>query len=1352
MAEGLQAGRLEVPVVANLAGFAAKLRTEVETAAEGLAAKIKVEVDAKGLRRQLKEAVKEASKGVTAKVRVKIDEERFQTSLDGIRRRIDDLDLNLPVRADGDGDNSSRGGGLLAGLRGLITGAQGEADRNPVNVPVQMRMPGRGRGLRMLGIGAIVSLLQPAVALIGQYGAGLTALVSAAAPAVGVLGAIPGLITAAGTAAIGTKIAFSGFGEALKQTNAAQQMLAADGKVTEAQQKKLKEALDKLTPSARKSVAAVSSLQGAWSKVRQSVSERFFSKVADDIKPLATSVFPLLEDALGDSASQMGDLAQRAAKFMQSGPFRKDFKTIAATNSTVVGHMTDSLANLGRGTVDFLVAAGPFTERVSAAGERMTAWFRASVKAGRETGSLAKFLDHAGDKAAQLGRSTGSLIKGLGGVGKAAMDTGNALLNGFEGSMKRFERWANSGVGQRAMKQLFSDAAPVFHEVNALFGDLMRGFGRSMRDGGILDLVRQIRTELVPALGTFFTALGQDVGPAIISVISNIATAVGNLSAAGSGLGVLLLAFSGLLQVFNTFMSVIPGANTVLATFLGTMLALKVVSGIAGMLRSFGTSVTAAGTSVRSLGTTMSGRLGPGVLGPQISMWQRMGVAYSGAAAQGGRLTGTLRGLGAANRVVSRTMGGMVSAMGGPLGMALAGVSIALGFYASSQEKAARAAQAHDERVKSLTDALVASGGAIDANVRAQAAQLLQDTDLADGKGKLVDVMRDAGVSLGTLTSAYLEQGTSLDALKTNLDATADAGRGTKIVGGQLIQTMTDEGMAAMRASDALGAVSGELDESKTKHKELADAINNSGDTGVTAYDRLQAAVTSFSDKTKGADERVDALKRALDALNGNAMSFHDAQTQLNAVMLQVDETLESNIDHADGWGKALVANDGLVNTSTKNGQTLNSQLTELRDGMLSVATAAQQAGESQEISMTEATKRSTAAMEEARAKAIELATGLGIPKAEAEKLADQMGLVPSTVQTVMSTPGLSEATAEFLALRTELEGIKPGKSIQIEAPTIEARAQLEALGFTVQRIPGSKKVSVTAPTGDAQINIAALAADIAAAPDRKNVTVEAIIKQAEADLESVMGQVRGMKGKKLTIEAPTQIAQDELRKLGFKITDLKDRKISITAPTGTPAGQVAALQAAIDALHDKTITLTTTRVTRFVTEGTGSAVAPAHRDYADGGIVHYANGGIRAAASRIRAFAAGAERHIAQIGRPGEMRIWNEPETQGEAYLPLARSKRKRSEAILGQVAQMFGGMVIYPGRGVLRNYAAGAVRSTSSASVRSASTAAGAAAALVGGDLTLNMTTPTTPGAALNDAMFELRRIRRGGAHATA
>lgn len=56
-----------------------------------------------------------------------------------------------------------------------------------------------------------------------------------------------------------------------------------------------------------------------------------------------------------------------------------------------------------------------------------------------------------------------------------------------------------------------------------------------------------------------------------------------------------------------------------------------------------------------------------------------------------------------------------------------------------------------------------------------------------------------------------------------------------------------------------------------------------------------------------------------------------------------------------------------------------------------------------------------------------------------------------------------------------------------------------------------------------------------------------------------------------------------------------------------------------------------------------------------------YANGGLN-------------ERHVAQIARAGEYRVWAEDETGGEAYIPLTPSKRGRSMAILADVAERFG------------------------------------------------------------------------------
>lgn len=79
-------------------------------------------------------------------------------------------------------------------------------------------------------------------------------------------------------------------------------------------------------------------------------------------------------------------------------------------------------------------------------------------------------------------------------------------------------------------------------------------------------------------------------------------------------------------------------------------------------------------------------------------------------------------------------------------------------------------------------------------------------------------------------------------------------------------------------------------------------------------------------------------------------------------------------------------------------------------------------------------------------------------------------------------------------------------------------------------------------------------------------------------------------------------------------------------------------------------------------------------RAYIDGGIdqlEQYANGGRR------------GERHVAQIAPAGSWRVWAEPETGGEAYIPLARSKRARSTAILDEVAGRFGYSLVEHGTG---------------------------------------------------------------------
>ena len=77
--------------------------------------------------------------------------------------------------------------------------------------------------------------------------------------------------------------------------------------------------------------------------------------------------------------------------------------------------------------------------------------------------------------------------------------------------------------------------------------------------------------------------------------------------------------------------------------------------------------------------------------------------------------------------------------------------------------------------------------------------------------------------------------------------------------------------------------------------------------------------------------------------------------------------------------------------------------------------------------------------------------------------------------------------------------------------------------------------------------------------------------------------------------------------------------------------------------------------------------------DSARGNILHFANGDI-------------ANGHQPQIARGGVTRVWAEPETKGEAYIPLANdSRRPRARAIAAETVSLLGGVAHFAQGGVV-------------------------------------------------------------------
>ena len=153
----------------------------------------------------------------------------------------------------------------------------------------------------------------------------------------------------------------------------------------------------------------------------------------------------------------------------------------------------------------------------------------------------------------------------------------------------------------------------------------------------------------------------------------------------------------------------------------------------------------------------------------------------------------------------------------------------------------------------------------------------------------------------------------------------------------------------------------------------------------------------------------------------------------------------------------------------------------------------------------------------------------------------------------------------------------------------------------------------------------------------------------------------------------------------------------------------VSGVQRKINALKGKTVNIVTNLITKvkkiFSADGN---FMPEVKKFADGGI----------------------EKHIAQIAPAGAMRVWAEPETGGEAYIPLAKSKRTRSEQILATVADKFGMR--------LERYANGSDPSGS----RQINTASGDTYNIEMNNVPMNHSEEVA-----SELMFNLKHLKRGG-----
>jgi tape measure domain-containing protein len=239
-----------------------------------------------------------------------------------------------------------------------------------------------------------------------------------------------------------------------------------------------------------------------------------------------------------------------------------------------------------------------------------------------------------------------------------------------------------------------------------------------------------------------------------------------------------------------------------------------------------------------------------------------------------GRSAGTARVAFTALGPAARAAGaGLWSAFGGPVGLAIAGISIGLGFLSSAQSKAAQATQEHEARVQSLATALKATNGLIDESIRKTAVDELS-------KAGTLQRAQAVGLNLATVTDAALGSKDALAVVdaalashQAELDAAYDTmGRGVGVRGKTVV--------AIQGEVDALKGVRGEI-------------TGYSGDVegGIAEAGRQKTAMDGVSDAyvtgTKVVKEFTDEQQKAIDAASEAASKAFDSALNVGAVKFQ---------------------------------------------------------------------------------------------------------------------------------------------------------------------------------------------------------------------------------------------------------------------------------------------------------------------------------------------------------------------------------------------------------------------------------------------------------------------------------
>jgi hypothetical protein len=503
----------DIPTEPDLTGFSEEVRAFLARFNPEDQVKIKAALDRASFARVVAEA-KRIAAGATVEVETKIDRDKIQ----GATRDLVSF--------------GNRGGRALRTLRGELFTS---------NI--------RFREMANILGGATL----PALAAVGSVGVpAVLALGAALSSAAGAAAAIGPSLAALGQGFGVAKLAFSGLGDALKAVTDAQAKLRAGGKLTEAQLVAIRQKLNALSPAGRRFVIQLASMKVFLDRLRASAQRNLFPGLTTALERLKV-LFPVFNRVVASTARALGDLADQGARMVTTGPWRRDFATIGASNVTLLRLFGQTALTLAGAFRDILVVAGPMTESLA---RMVLGWANvtaAQIGAARSSGRLGEFFSTAALNLRRLLRIAGNVGGTLKAVFSAALPSGGLLLFSLEKATGAMRDLATSAEGGQKLREFFDKARPAVETIVGLLVTFARRMFEVIAVIGIatqriaefLDKHPQLKEFVATALALALTFKALNVG-GLLQIVASL----GSLIATAGPVGLVVAGIAALAGAF----------------------------------------------------------------------------------------------------------------------------------------------------------------------------------------------------------------------------------------------------------------------------------------------------------------------------------------------------------------------------------------------------------------------------------------------------------------------------------------------------------------------------------------------------------------------------------------------------------------------------------------------------------------------------------------------------------------------------------------------------------------------------------------------------------------------------------